>query len=359
MKILYSQCWEDPRVLSMGLEVTPSDDILSIASGGDNSLALLIENPRSIIAIDKNRAQIYLVELKMTAIAHLDYRQFIGFVGAGPENDRWRIYCHLRRHLSRASRKYWDENIGLINKGIIHVGKFEKYFRIFYKYVLPLIHNRQTVDRLLESPNSIYQKMYYHQSWNSRRWKYFFRIFFSEFILSRYGRSSEFFRYVSMTDISKILFDRTEHGLTDIPARDNFYVEYILSGRYRSPESAPPYMCPGNYEIIKSRLDRIKLICGSMEEYLMGLSKNSFSKFNLSDSLEYMSPETIEELLRAIIKIGRPNARLALWTLFVPQSVPEDMHQNIISLDNTGRRLSSMARTFFYNNFCLWQLTGV
>lgn len=359
MKILYSQCWEDPLVLSRGLEVTPSDDVLSVASGGDNSLALLLDNPRSIIAIDQNPAQIYLVELKMEAIKHLYYKQFTGFIGASPESDRWRIYYHLRRHLSRASKEYWDKNIDLINRGIIHAGKFEKYFHLFYRYILPLIHNRQTVDRFLGSPNSSYQKVFYHRFWNSHRWKYFFRIFFSKFILSRFGRSSEFFKYVSARDISKILYDRTEHGLTDIPTKNNFYVEYILSGGYHSADSVPPYMDPRNYDIIKNRLDRMKLVCGNLEEYLKGLPENSFSKFNLSDSLEYMSRETIRELLQSIIRVSRPNARLALWTLFVPQSIPEDMRQSIISLDGVGRKLSSNARAFFYNDFCLWQLTGV
>ncbi|MFV2082520.1 MAG: DUF3419 family protein, partial [bacterium] len=61
MKIRYAQCWEDPGVLCEALQVTEGDDVVSIASGGDNTFALLLQNPRSITAVDRNAAQIHLV----------------------------------------------------------------------------------------------------------------------------------------------------------------------------------------------------------------------------------------------------------------------------------------------------------
>jgi S-adenosylmethionine-diacylglycerol 3-amino-3-carboxypropyl transferase len=44
--IRYAQCWEDADVLVEGLDVQPGDVCLSIASAGDNSLALLTCQPR-------------------------------------------------------------------------------------------------------------------------------------------------------------------------------------------------------------------------------------------------------------------------------------------------------------------------
>ena len=40
-RIRYAQCWEDADVLLDALDVQPGDTCLSIASAGDNSLALL------------------------------------------------------------------------------------------------------------------------------------------------------------------------------------------------------------------------------------------------------------------------------------------------------------------------------
>ena len=128
MKILYSQCWEDILILTRGLEIKSDDVILSIASGGDNSLALLLENPKSVIAIDQNPVQIYLVELKKAAIKYLDYENFIRFLGVRHDNNRWRTYLKLRSFLTDSAAHYWDNNRKNINRGIVHIGKFEKYF---------------------------------------------------------------------------------------------------------------------------------------------------------------------------------------------------------------------------------------
>ena len=52
--IQYAQCWEDPRTLLQGLNITEEDDVLSIASAGDNTFAILLENPRSVVAVDRD-----------------------------------------------------------------------------------------------------------------------------------------------------------------------------------------------------------------------------------------------------------------------------------------------------------------
>ena len=51
--------------------------ILSIASAGDNSFACLLLNPEKVVSIDTNITQIYLVELKKTAIKYLSYKEFL------------------------------------------------------------------------------------------------------------------------------------------------------------------------------------------------------------------------------------------------------------------------------------------
>jgi len=135
-KISYSQCWEDPDVLIEGLNISEKDTVLSIASGGDNTFAMLLKNPKQIIAVDQNPAQIYLVELKMKAIQLFDYNDFIEFVGARSSDNRLQLYCKIRSFLSEAARDFWDAHSESINFGIIHCGKFEQYFSVFRKYIL-------------------------------------------------------------------------------------------------------------------------------------------------------------------------------------------------------------------------------
>ena len=51
-KIRYAQCWEDADVLLGGLNIQQGDVCISIASAGDNSLAMLSKNPGKVVALD-------------------------------------------------------------------------------------------------------------------------------------------------------------------------------------------------------------------------------------------------------------------------------------------------------------------
>ena len=45
----YSTCWEDPVILKSALAINDRDNILSITSGGDLSIGLLLDNPLHIV----------------------------------------------------------------------------------------------------------------------------------------------------------------------------------------------------------------------------------------------------------------------------------------------------------------------
>ena len=79
--INYSQCWEDPEILMKALNINTDDIVLSVTSGGDNTIALLLSNPQKVIAIDLNPAQNYLLELKLAATKVLSYDEYLSFLG--------------------------------------------------------------------------------------------------------------------------------------------------------------------------------------------------------------------------------------------------------------------------------------
>ena len=50
--IRYAQVWEDAEILIEALDIKEEDNILSIASAGENALSILIKNPKKVYAID-------------------------------------------------------------------------------------------------------------------------------------------------------------------------------------------------------------------------------------------------------------------------------------------------------------------
>jgi S-adenosylmethionine-diacylglycerol 3-amino-3-carboxypropyl transferase len=354
--IHYSQCWEDPETLTASLRVTPEDDVLSVASGGDNTFALLLEGPRTLTAVDRNPAQLFLVELKMRAIQLLDYQDYVGFLGVQLCRDRLKLYHRLRLHLSYGARRYWDFREDWISSGVIHCGKFERYFSYFRRFVLPLIHTQKRVQELLNLDTLKNQQHFYDTVWSNRRWRLFFKIFFGEYMLGHLGRQPSLFKHVTLEDVASELLSRTRHGLTEVSTRDNFFLEYILTGQYRSLEGAHPYLRKSNFERLRSCVDRIHLVNADVEEYLWGLPSGRFSKVNCSDIFEYMSDSAFERTLRAIIWSCREGARVAFWTLFVPREVHASCIADIDECKEASDRLTDMDRTFFYGGFRVWQI---
>lgn len=347
MTILYSQCWEDPQMLAEGLGITPADDVLSIASAGDNSLALLLDRPKHLTVVDVNPAQLYLLELKMAA-TDLSYDQFVAFLGARPSADRLDMYFSLRGSLSPQARNYWDREQSAVRLGVIHCGRLERYLATFRNWVLPLIHRRPLIERLLGAIDLAEQRRIYEGLWDCIRWRLLFRVFFSQAVMSRCGRRPEWFAQVTMPDIGRILLERTRLGLTCVPTFDNYFLEYIFTGGFRDLDLTAPYMRRSNFDTLKQGVKTLTLTCCGLTSLLSQSEAGTYSAFNLSDVFEYMSPPDAEQLWGELMRTARPGARFVYRTLFVARQPPPQLAGRLrllpISLSATARD-----RTFFYD----------
>ena len=166
-KIYYSQCWEDPEILSQALEITPDDTVLSVTSGGCNTLALALKGPKHIVALDVNPAQNYLLELKIAAIKSLAHEDFLKFVGVSKSIDRLAIFGRIKPKISIEAQLWWSSRTNLIQIGILHIGKFEKYLSTFRNFFLPFIHSQETINQLSLLKIVSKQEDFYKNKWDN------------------------------------------------------------------------------------------------------------------------------------------------------------------------------------------------
>src|SRR6188472_1052064 len=115
--IRYAQCWEDADVLLSALDVRPGDVCLSIASAGDNTLALLTQNPGRVIAVDSNPSQLACLELRAAAYRELSHGELLELIGSRPSNRREELYRRCRTSLGTEARAFWDSRGDLIACG--------------------------------------------------------------------------------------------------------------------------------------------------------------------------------------------------------------------------------------------------
>lgn len=345
--VRYANCWEDADVLCQALQPAPGKRILSIASGGDNSFALAAAGA-SVVAVDLSDAQLAMVELKRAAIRQLDYDALLAFIGVRRGDERLRTYAKLAPALPPAARAFWDANADHVRNGIVHAGKFERYFETFRRRIVPLFHKRATVEQLLAEKTRAERRTFYDRMWNNLRWRLMFKVFFSRRVMGLMGRDPEFFRYVEGSVAGRIL-KRTEYAFTTLPTHTNPYLNFIFTGNFGA--TLPRYLEPERYGALREAMDRIEIVRGSAET--VAKSHGPFDGFNLSDVFEYLDPPTCAAMYGALLDASQPNARLAYWNMLVPRRRPEELSTRVRSLAERADALFSVDRAFFYSAFVL------
>jgi S-adenosylmethionine-diacylglycerol 3-amino-3-carboxypropyl transferase len=349
--IRYAQCWEDSRLLTVALNPA-GRHCLSIGSAGDNSFALLADGAASVTAVEMNAAQIACIELRRAAYLKLSHAEFLELLGSRPSSRRNNIYQKCRGVMTKDARDFWDARPDDIGRGIAGVGKFEGYFALFRKVVLPLAHPRKRVLALLKARGPADRKRFYNEVWDNRRWRWIFQVFFSRAVMGALGRDPEFFRYVEGSVADRIL-ERTRHALSELDPSENPYLNWILTGTHGAV--LPEALREENFIRIRAALEagRFEVFHGPVEKLLEEQPARRFDAFNLSDIFEYMSAENTAELLSKIVAASNPGAHFAYWNMLAPRSRPESMATRLLSHEEEAERLLAEDRAFFYSRFVI------
>ncbi len=349
-RISYAQSWEDPAVLQAGLSVGPGDRVLSICAAGDNSFALAIAGADSVTAIDLSAPQIALAKLKLAAAVAFDVERFRSFLGLGPIGQRVFLYHEIRASLDAETRAFWDAHEEWIRLGVLGCGKFEQYLATFRTRLLPLVHRRRTVDAFLACSTVSEQRELFDSRWNTWRWRALFRVFFSQRVMERSGRSPAQFAHVD-GPVSSEFLSRAEHAMTELPVASNPFLQWMLAGAYRDPEQSQPYLSEDGHSKLAAAADRIEFVHDDLLTHMRAAGSGTYTAFNLSDVPEYLSEAETEALLRAAVGASGSGARLAYWNLLVPRHRPESMAELIDRDEALGDRLIKTDRAFVYGGF--------
>ena len=338
----YANCWEDADLLLEALRVQPGQRVLSIGSAGDNSFSLLTGDPAQVVAVDINRVQLYLIELKKAAYRTLDYDDWLAFLGFRECEDRRGLYKQVESVLPYGAAVYWSDRMDDIDAGVVHTGKFERYFAHFRRWVLPLVHTQREVAALLAPKSAEAQAEYFSRHWNTWRWRTLFRAFFSRRVMGWLGRDPAFLKEVDFS-VSRFILSRAAAHLSDPACQRNYFLRYIFTGEWG--DALPHYARRAHYETIRSRVDRLVTFEGLAEaahaEY------GAFDGFNLSNIFEYMPQAVYEAVSHQLAEYGRPGARYAYWNLMVPRRMAEATPQLRTDAKHS-EALTGRDKGFFY-----------
>jgi S-adenosylmethionine-diacylglycerol 3-amino-3-carboxypropyl transferase len=349
-RILFAQCWEDPRLDREALRVRPGEVVLSVTSGGCNTLSLALESPARIVSVDLNPAQTWLLELKAVGAQSLIHGEYLALLGVVDSKRRRDLYRLCRSRLSAPARLFWDAHEREIQKGLLRAGRYERYLERFRRLLL-VLQGRKRMERWFELDTREERETFYREEWDTPLWRLFFRVFFSRFVLGRAGLDPAFFNYVEgIRDFGEHFRALARHVLVDLSPRDNYFLAQILLGRYR-PDSLPPYLQARNFPKLQRGVPRIEPVTGELGQVLGSLPDGSVDAFNLSNIFEWVSPEVMEQMMREIHRVARPGARLCYRNLLVRRRHPPALDLQFASEDERATRLLARDRSFVYSGF--------
>jgi len=353
--IVYAQCWEDPACDRAALNIQKDDIIFSITSGGCNVLTFLLDNPAQIIALDLNPHQNYLLELKIAAFKCLPYFELLEFLGINPSQRRLEIYQCLHPILSQAAGNYWHKNHKKIFQGIIHCGRYEKYMHLL-RMILKLLIGNTVIKRMYNAEDPHERLRLYQKKWENIRWKIFTKILLSRKTMSLFFNKSFFTYLYDSFSFGEHFAQKVKRALTYRPLRQNYFLNYILLGNHYPEYSLPYYLQPQNFNIIRARLDRIRLVTDNCEHYFSTLSDNYISKFNFSNIFEWISCSDFEKLLHETIRIAKNGAILTYRNLLVHRECPLILSKQIKSHKKYAAELYNNDLSFIYNNYVVEEI---
>jgi len=338
----YANCWEDADVLLEGLNIQPNDTVISVSSAGDNTFSILSKAPKKVVAVDVNTVQLFLTELKKACFLTLTHSEFLEFLGFNTTTNRLHLFEKVQPQLSIQAQSHWKANFKQIEKGIIHQGKFENYFKLFRTKIIPLIHSTKKIDQLLAPKSSNEQAEFYNSKWNTWRWRLLFNFFFSKTMMARLGRDKSLFNEVEVS-VKDFVFTQAEKELSTLKCQTNYFLQYILKGNFGT--QLPHYARPENFESIKSNCHKLEFRIGLIENVLTKTDR--FDKFNLSNIFEYISNTEFKELTKTLENHSNPKAILVNWSLMVKRNII-DVNSNFIELNTSNLQL--IDKGFFYRD---------
>ncbi len=344
--IRYANCWEDSDNILATLK--SGSRVLSVCSGGDNTIVCLLKDPEKVVAFDSNINQIHLCKLKISAFKCLEHEEILELLGV-KKGDAYSLFRRLEGDLDEKSYEFFEEHREFFEEGIVNIGKFEHYFQLMRNYISPVFASKRRLDKLAACGDIHEQIRYYDRYVATWRLNLIFNVFFGFKVMGKYGRDPSCYDYVpdkekTGSNIREIF----ERGMHSVVNKTNPYLNYVLGNRF-TEDALPEYLKRENYEIIRERICRISFVNGMFSEIS---EDEKFDFFNLSDIFEYMSEETYRENVDKLKALSHEGSKVIYYNMQNPRYIdgPEFARDKELS-----ERLCRSTRSYFYRDFLVYE----
>jgi len=343
-KLFFAQVREDPLLEIEALEPAPGKTIVVVGSGGCTALSLLAAGAGRVVAVDLNRVQNHLTELKAAALTGPDP---VAFLGGAPMADRLGRYRSIAGQLSEEARAYWDAHPKQLERGVLGAGVTEKFIGGVMTVMRTLIHPPSRIRRLLACRTVEEQRELFAKEWDTRRWRALFTVLLNRAVFRKTYHPA-FFTHVDNPSFADHFRRLANHTITEIPISTNYFLQYMLTGAYDG--AVPPYLETAG-------AGQLTIVDGSYTEYLRTLPARSVDGFAISNILEWFTPEQADELFAEVVRTAAPGAGFVFRNFVGWNEVPERWRDVVVEDRARGEEMIERDRSAVQRRIAVCRVT--
>jgi S-adenosylmethionine:diacylglycerol 3-amino-3-carboxypropyl transferase len=342
---LYSLDNEDTRSELRALEIGPGDSVVAVCAGGGRALSLLAAGPRSLVAVDRRRDQLYGLELKAAALGCLGHPDLLAFLGVLPGCDRLDQYAMLRGSLGAGARRYWDERASLVEGGALFAGRLERALLAAAAALRRLGGLRWSAPLFAMESVEAQRALLGMQRTRVARGLLPWRILLHPAVVYAAAQDPGFLRSTE-GGVGSYVVARFERWLEANLARESFLLHLLFHGRLHAWGPLPPYLEPEGAARARKHLDRLEIRCADLRE--LELPAGERVRWSLSDVSCWMSEREFHALLRRIVRGGAPGSRLCARNFAARRRLPPDLRARVRRLDALCAELDAHDGSILY-----------
>ncbi|AWN74679.1 DUF3419 domain-containing protein [Legionella anisa] len=280
-----------------------TERVIAIAGSGSRIIPLLAKSPQELVCVDLSLEQLYLTELRIESVKHLEHNEFIQFLGYPTSNSSAQTREDLFKKLITlhpSTREYFlnvFENLSW--SSLLYSGKWEQTVRKFSRVIRKFVGKKGL--KIFDCKTLEEQRNYYTHKFPKRAWYFFLRIYAALMAITwkiKPGIFPQVDPKISFYYTYKKCFDQM---FLNTLARENYMLQLIFFGEIVFSEALPAECDPILFHQAKNALLHTK-VSYAQEDIISNLerSENKSGFISFSNAPSYFPNEMAKSYLARI-----------------------------------------------------------
>ena len=322
---IYSVNWEDPIVDKPILKIGPEDVVLTLTSGGCNTLHLAAHGAKHVASVDLNPAQSALCELKVQAIKRLEYEDVWKMFGEGKHENIAEIFeSKLAPWLSQGSLNFWSKKLHYFQDGLYYHGAMGKVLLAVY-WLQVVFGYRKKFLRFTSAKTIEEQREIWTSFWFVKLFLFMPNLVFTfmQYILTLiFLNKAVCWLGLGVPPRQYNLIGSDGRGMCEyagatlngaamntLMSNDNYFYKVCLTGSF-TKDSCPEYLKESCFKKLKDGL--VENISVHTDYFGSVLALRKYTKVILMDHVDWLNDDLVEQLAAGLEKQVVPGGRI-IW----------------------------------------------